>query len=169
MGLDIRQRDILLLPHVGHQPFDKSVHVCRSVQRRIQRKAHKQSWANDAVDTINNADSLVAQFEQMKKDLDGKVDAKEIETVEKDVTALRTMVEEANKVEAVNADLTKIKAQFEQTQKVMQEMSAKLYEQAAAANNAEAGNEGADAKSDKKDEKVVDAEFEEKAKETKKE
>lgn len=139
------------------------------MRKDAEAHAEEDKARKEEIDTINNADSLVTQFEQMKKDLDGKVDAKELDGVQKEVDELKKLVEEANKAEEGKKDVSKVKVQFEKTQKVMQEMSAKLYQQAAAAQQAQAGA-GAASEGDSKekpDEKVVDAEFEEKAKDSK--
>ena len=48
-----RQRDILSLRFSSETVLDKSHKVCRAVQRRILRRGHAQSRANDCISTIN--------------------------------------------------------------------------------------------------------------------
>ena len=125
------------------------------MKKDAESHAEEDKKKKEEVDVLNNADSLVVQYNQMKKDLEGKVDAKEMEAVDKEVEALKKLVDEK--------DTAKVKEQFEKTQKLMQDMSAKLYEQAAAAQ--QAAQQEAPAEEAPKDEKVVDAEFEEKGEE----
>ena len=126
--------------------------------------AEEDKKKKDEVDTINSADSLVVQFDQVKKDLDGKVDKSEIDAVEKEVTALKTLLEVKE-----NKDIAKIKEQTEKVQKLLQESTAKMYQAAAQAAQAAQGTDAAkdsadpsNSKDAKSEEKVVDADFTEK-------
>jgi len=135
----------------------------KRMQKEAEDHAEEDAKKKEEIDLINNADSLVGQFAQMKKDLEGKIDAKDLEPVEKEVEELKKILEEGAKTPD-NRDIAKLKEQFEKTQKVMQEVSAKLYQQAAAAQQS-AGAEGKTEKTDGQgDDTVVDAEFEEKGK-----
>jgi len=113
----------------------------------------------EKIDLVNNADSLVNQFEQMKKDIEGKVDSKDIKGAQAEIDALNKILQEVQKEE--NTDLTKLKEQFEKTQKTMQEVSTKLYQEAAKS----AQESDANKEEGTKDEKIVDAEFEDKKEE----
>jgi molecular chaperone DnaK len=125
------------------------------MRKDAEDNAEADKKKKDEADIVNNADGLIGQFEQMKKDMADKVDAKEIATVQTEVDALKVLVDAPAK------DTVKIKEQFEKTQKVMQDMTTKMYEQANAAEGAAPSGDAP------KDEKVVDAEFEEKASEEK--
>ncbi len=109
----------------------------------------------DEIEMLNKADALVFQFDSMKKELDGKVDAKEIEGVQTEIDALKKLLDEKDK------DVSKIQTQYETANKKLQEVSTKLYEQAAKAAQEQQAS-GAEQKDDKKkDENVVDAEYKE--------
>ncbi|MFT4325913.1 MAG: molecular chaperone DnaK [Candidatus Woesearchaeota archaeon] len=126
------------------------------MRKDAEMHAEEDAKKKEEVDTVNNAESLVGQFTQMKKDLEGKVDAKDIESVEKEMESLKKLLAEEKR------DIAKIKEQYEKAQTVMGEVSTKLYQQAAQAAQAEgAGTTESSEKSEKKGEKVVDADFEE--------
>lgn len=120
----------------------------------LNAEADKKKKEN--AETINTAESLVVQFNQLKKDLDGKVDAKELESVEKEIEELKKLLDAPEK------DVEKIKPQFEKTQKLLTEVSTKLYEETAKQQKAAEEPKEEKKEDKKKDEKVVDAEFEEK-------
>lgn len=128
------------------------------MKQDAEKNAEEDKKKKENAELVNNAESLVVQFNQLKKDLDGKVDAKEIESVEKEITELKTLLDAQEK------DLEKIKTQFEKTQKLLMDTSAKMYEKVAKEQEAKKATEETKESKDskKKDEKVVDAEFEEK-------
>lgn len=92
----------------------------------------------------NNADQLVFTVDKTLKELEGKVDEEEVKKAE----AARDELQEALKGE----DFDVIKEKTDSLNEIVQNLSVKLYEQAAA------GEEGQEAP---KNDDVVDAEFEE--------
>lgn len=132
------------------------------MKKDAEVNAEADKKKKEEIDTVNNADSLVSQFDQIKKDLDGKVDKKDLDEVQKEIDALKKLLEEKDK------DVAKIKEQSEKAQKVLQGATAKMYQAAqqaqAAAGGEQPSGDAKDSKKSKKDEKVVDAEFEEKEK-----
>ncbi|EAC8513218.1 TPA_asm: molecular chaperone DnaK [Listeria monocytogenes] len=98
----------------------------------------------------NNADQLVFTVDKTLKELEGKVEEEEVKKAE----AARDELQEALKGE----DFDAIKEKTESLNEIVQNLSVKLYEQAAAEQQAAGGAEGQEAP---QNEDVVDAEFEE--------
>lgn len=98
----------------------------------------------------NNADQLVFTVDKTLKELEGKVEEKEVKKAE----AARDELQEALKGE----DFEAIKEKTESLNEIVQNLSVKLYEQAAAEQQAAGGAEGQEAP---QNDDVVDAEFEE--------
>ncbi|HAB7820337.1 TPA_asm: molecular chaperone DnaK [Listeria monocytogenes] len=98
----------------------------------------------------NNADQLVFTVDKTLKELEGKVEEEEVKKAE----AARDELQEALKGE----DFDAIKEKTESLNEMFQNLSVKLYEQAAAEQQAAGGAEGQGAP---QNDDVVDAEFEE--------
>ncbi|EAE9245364.1 molecular chaperone DnaK [Listeria monocytogenes] len=98
----------------------------------------------------NNADQLVFTVDKTLKELEGKVEEEEVKKAE----AARDELQEALKGE----DFEAIKEKTESLNEIVQNLSVKLYEQAAAEQQAAGGAEGKEAP---QNDDVVDAEFEE--------
>ncbi|ECV3106599.1 molecular chaperone DnaK [Listeria monocytogenes] len=98
----------------------------------------------------NNADQLVFTVDKTLKELEGKVEEEEVKKAE----AARDELQEALKGE----DFDAIKEKTESLNEIVQNLSVKLYEQAAAEQQATGGAEGQEAP---QNDDVVDAEFEE--------
>ncbi|EMQ2241296.1 molecular chaperone DnaK [Listeria monocytogenes] len=98
----------------------------------------------------NNADQLVFTVDKTLKELEGKVEEEEVKKAE----AARDELQKALKGE----DFEAIKEKTESLNEIVQNLSVKLYEQAAAEQQAAGGAEGQEAP---QNDDVVDAEFEE--------
>ncbi|ECR3486096.1 molecular chaperone DnaK [Listeria innocua] len=98
----------------------------------------------------NNADQLVFTVDKALKELEGKVEEEEVKKAE----AARDELQEALKSE----DFDAIKEKTDSLNEIVQNLSVKLYEQAAAEQQAAGGAEGQEAP---QNDDVVDAEFEE--------
>ncbi|EPN5032114.1 molecular chaperone DnaK [Listeria monocytogenes] len=98
----------------------------------------------------NNADQLVFTVDKTLKELEGKVEEEEVKKAE----AARDELQEALKGE----DFEAIKEKTESLNEIVQNLSVKLYEQAAAEQQAAGGAEGQEAP---QNDDAVDAEFEE--------
>jgi len=103
------------------------------------------------VELRNEADQLVFTTEKTLKDLEGKVDAGEVANANEAKDALKAAIEKN--------DLDEIRAKKDALQEIVQALTVKLYEQAAAAQQAQQGGPEAGNTAGKDD--VVDAEFEE--------
>ncbi len=132
------------------------------MQRDAETHAEEDKKAKEAIEIKNNADTLAYQSEKQLKDLGDKVPEDKRKPVEDAIKAVREAIE-AN-------DTERMKTTYEDLQNKFQEISADLYQQAAASAGpmpgAEAGGrpeQGAEPQTGgpRKDQgDVVDAEFE---------
>jgi molecular chaperone DnaK len=118
--------------------------------REAEENAEADKQRKEEVELRNEADQLVFTTEKTLKDLEGKVDAAEVAKANEAKDALKAAIEKN--------ELEEIRAKKDALQEIVQNLTVKLYEEAAKqqqAGQAEGqGNTG-------KDDNVVDAEFEE--------
>lgn len=113
-----------------------------------EANAEADKARKEEVDLRNDVDALLFTVDKTLKELDGKVEKEEVEKAEKARDELKAAVE-AN-------DIEQMKEKRDALNEIVQNLSVKLYEQAAqaqAAENPEAAAKGSD--------DVVDADFEE--------
>lgn len=119
--------------------------------KEAEENAEADKKRKEEVEVRNEADQLVFTTEKTLKELEGKVDQAEVKKAEEAKDALKAAIEKN--------DLDEIRAKKDALQEIVQNLSVKLYEEAAkqaqSAQNA-GGQDGS-----KKDDDVVDAEFEE--------
>ena len=125
--------------------------IDRMVQE-AEENAEADKQRKEEVELRNEADQLVFQTDKTLKDLEGKVDADEVKKAEEARDDLK---------EAIEADdLELIKEKRDALNEIVQDLTVKLYEQAAAEQQAQEGategSEGTDT-----DDDIVDADFEE--------
>ena len=116
------------------------------IQRMIkeaEENAEADRKRKEEAELRNEADQLVFTVDKTLKELEGKVDAGEVKKAEEARDALKAAIEKNN--------LEEIRQKKEALQEIVQNLSIKLYENAAQQAN----------DSKKKDDNVVDAEFEE--------
>jgi molecular chaperone DnaK len=116
--------------------------------REAEENAEADKKRKEEVELRNEADQLVFQTEKTMKDLEGKVDEAEIAQANEAKDALKAAIEKN--------DLEEIRSKKDVLQEIVQNLTVKLYEQAAQQAQGEQGSHGAP-----KDDNVVDAEFEE--------
>ncbi|MEH7379896.1 molecular chaperone DnaK [Bacillus sp. JJ1533] len=122
--------------------------------REAEENAEADKKRKEEVELRNEADQLVFTTEKTLKDLEGKVDAAEVEKANEAKEALKQAIEKN--------DLDEIKAKKDALQEIVQQLSVKLYEQAQQQAQAAQGAQGTEgANQGKKDDDVVDAEYEE--------
>ncbi len=123
--------------------------------QRMVREAEENADADKArkeeVELRNEADQLVFQTEKTLKDLEGKVDESEVAKANTAKDELKAAIEKN--------DLAEIRTKKDALQEIVQQLSVKLYEEAAKAAQAAQGDAGAQGGNQADD--VVDAEFEE--------
>ncbi|MFD1781236.1 molecular chaperone DnaK [Fredinandcohnia salidurans] len=122
--------------------------------REAEENAEADKKRKEEVELRNEADQLVFTTEKTLKDLEGKVDAAEVEKANEAKDALKQAIEKN--------ELEEIRAKKDALQEIVQQLSVKLYEQAQQQAQAAQGAQGAEgAAQGKKDDDVVDAEYEE--------
>ncbi|MDD9139123.1 molecular chaperone DnaK [Fructobacillus sp. CRL 2054] len=104
----------------------------------------------EAVETRNNADQLIFQTEKTLEEVGDKLSEEDTKPTKDALEALKKAKEDAA---AEDADLTDLKEKSDALSKVAQELAAKLYQQAQAAQGAAQGQA--------KDDNTVDGDFEE--------
>ncbi|MDQ0156017.1 molecular chaperone DnaK [Robertmurraya andreesenii] len=119
--------------------------------REAEANAEADQKRKEEAELRNEADQLVFQVDKTLKDLEGKVDAGEVAKANEAKDALKAAIEKN--------DLDEMRAKKDALQEIVQNLSVKLYEEAAKQAQAAQGGQ-ADAGAGK-DDNVVDAEFEE--------
>ncbi|GAB6929544.1 chaperone protein DnaK [Paenibacillus sp. JCM 10914] len=113
--------------------------------------AEEDRKRKELVEARNNADQLVYTTEKTLKDLGDKVDAAEAEKANEAKEKVKKALE-ADNLEEINASV-------EELTQIVQQLSVKLYEQAAQEQQGAEGADGAESGTPKKD-NVVDADYE---------
>ena len=119
-----------------------------------EAEANKEADAKkkEEVDLRNEAEQLIFTTEKSIKDLGEKIDAKAKEKAEAEIKELKEALEKDN--------LDDIKAKKEKLMETAMAFATKVYEEAA--KQQQANQENTESTDDKKDDNVVDAEYEEK-------
>lgn len=120
--------------------------------KEAEANAEADQKRKEEVELRNEADQLVFQTDKTLKDLEGKVDAGEVAKATEAKDALKAAIEKN--------DLDEIRTKKDALQEIVQNLSVKLYEEAAKQAQAAGGGQ-ADANPGGNDDNVVDAEFEE--------
>lgn len=130
------------------------------MQKEAESHAEDDKKKLEEIDVINSADAFVYSTENSIKDMEGKVDEKNLKVLKDGAAEIKKMLGEENK------DVPTIKTKLEELNKVAQQAATELYQKAAAEQQKTQGAgpaSAADAESEgdagKKKEKVVDAEF----------
>ncbi|MDP4083456.1 MAG: molecular chaperone DnaK [Bacillota bacterium] len=118
--------------------------------REAELNADADKKRKEEVELRNEADQLVFTTEKTVKDLEGKVDASEVSKANEAKDALKAAIEKN--------DLDEIRAKKDALQEIVQNLTVKLYEQAAQQAQTQQGNAG---QANDGNDNVVDAEFEE--------
>ena len=118
-----------------------------------EANAESDKKRKEEVELRNEVDQLIFTVDKTLNEIEGKVDAEEVKKAETARDELKAAVE-ANDLEAM-------KAKRDALNEVVQNLSVKLYEQAAAASQAAQGAAGAEQASSQPQGGVVDADFEE--------
>jgi molecular chaperone DnaK len=116
-----------------------------------EENAEADKKKREEIDTRNEADQLVFTVDKTLKDLEGKVDEAEVKKAEEAKESLKKALE--------GDDIEAIKKEKETLSEIVQQLSVKLYEQAAQQAQAQQGD--AEGQSTKNDDNIVDADYEE--------
>ncbi|QHA92648.1 molecular chaperone DnaK [Bacillus sp. N1-1] len=115
-----------------------------------EANAEEDKKRREEVETRNEADQLVFTTEKTLKDLEGQVEEEEVTKANEAKDKVKAALEKD--------DIEEIRTAKDELQEVVQALSMKVYEQAAQAQQAQAGEEGG---AEQADDNVVDAEYEE--------
>ncbi len=118
-----------------------------------EANAESDKQKREAIDTKNQADSMIHSAEKNMKEFGDKVSADEKVAIENDIKSLKEAME--------SDDLEKIKSGLEALTQSSMKLGEAMYKAQQAEGSPEGSGEQAAADSDGKNEKVVDAEFEE--------
>ncbi|MDR9853076.1 molecular chaperone DnaK [Paenibacillus sp. VCA1] len=121
------------------------------MMKDAEAHAEEDRKRKDLVEAKNNADQLVYSTDKTIKDLGDKVDAAEIDKANAAKDKVKAAIE--------TDDLEQIKKATEELTEIVQQLSVKLYEQAAQAQQGAEGAQGSQEGAAKKD-NVVDADYE---------
>ncbi|WP_404443807.1 molecular chaperone DnaK [Sutcliffiella horikoshii] len=125
------------------------------INRMVQEaelNADADKKRKEEVELRNEADQLVFTTEKTLKEVEGKVEEAEVKKAEDAKEELKAAIEKG--------DLEEIRTKKDALQEIVQQISMKLYEQAAQAQQAAQGAEGTEGATNN-DDNVVDAEYEE--------
>ncbi len=127
------------------------------MKKEAEEHAEEDKKRKQDIETVNEADATIYSTEKMLTDLKGKADDAKLKLVEEKLKELKGLMGKDPK------DVPAIKAKLDDMNKTLQEVGTELYQKAAQQQQeAQAGPEEKKEEGKEKDEKVVDAEFEEK-------
>lgn len=118
-----------------------------------EANAEADKARKEEVDLRNDVDQLLFQVDKTLTELEGKVDEADVKQAQEAKDALKA-AQEAN-------DLEQMKEKRDALNEIVQNLTMKLYEQAAAAQQATQGQDGQNNTTQSNDDNVVDADFEE--------
>ncbi|MEB2358384.1 molecular chaperone DnaK [Bacillus pumilus] len=119
--------------------------------KEAEENAEADAKKKEEIEVRNEADQLVFTTEKTLKDLEDKIDEEQVKKANDAKDALKAAIEKG--------ELEDIKAKKDELQTIVQELTTKLYEEAA--KQAQAQQEGGAEGAQKADDNVVDAEYEE--------
>lgn len=115
----------------------------------------------DAIDTRNDADSMVFQTEKALEEVGDKLDGNDKTAVEADLTTLKELIEKTSPDNMSDAQVEEIKVAKEKLMESAQKLFSKVYEQAQGAAGAGPDMGGASQESYQADEDVIDGDYKE--------
>ncbi|MCB9359389.1 molecular chaperone DnaK [Candidatus Woesearchaeota archaeon] len=123
------------------------------MQKDAEAHAEEDKKKREKIETLNEAESLVFQYEKTIKEMGDKVDKKQLEPVQKDIDDMKELLKDKDK------NYESIKKKKEEMTEKFSKIAQEMYQKAAAEQQkaqAAAGGDKTDAKGKKDD--VVDAE-----------
>ena len=136
--------------------IDKAVREAAEYEAQDKKK-------KEAIDTRNEADSMVFQTEKALEEVGDKIDANDKSAVEADLNALKEAINRAPVDQMTDAQVEDIKAGKEKLMASAQALFAKVYEAAQGANAGAGQNMGGQANggASQADDDVIDGDFKE--------
>ncbi|MFH2028160.1 MAG: molecular chaperone DnaK [Nanoarchaeota archaeon] len=132
-----------------------SAEEIEKMKKDAEVHAEEDKKRKEKADTLNEAEGIITQYEKTIKEMGDKVDKKQIESIQKDIDALKELLKDRDK----NYEIIK-KAKDELIKK-FQKVSEELYKKAAeeqAKKQQSAGSAGG-ASEEPEDDKTVDADY----------
>ena len=145
--------------NMSESEIDKAVKEAAEFEAQDKKR-------KEAIDTRNEADSMVFQTEKAIEEVGDKLDANDKTAVEADLAVLKDLIAKTNPEDMTEAQTAEIKAAKEKLMESAQKLFAKVYEQAQAGAGAQGagpdmgGAAGAGAGADNSDD-VVDGDYKE--------
>jgi molecular chaperone DnaK len=127
------------------------------MRKEAEAHADEDKKRKEDIEVINQADTLVYATEKLYEDFKGKIKDDRLDNIKKEIDELKELLKPENK------DADKIKRKMDEVNKIVQQASTELYQQAAA----QQGKPTEEEKQDEDKEKVVDAEVVDEEKEEK--
>ena len=124
------------------------------MKKAAEEFAEVDKKKKEEIETTNQADNLVYSTEKLFKDLEGKVPEKEIGEIKGKIIELKELLKPAEK------DVAAIKKKVDEINELVQKMSTELYQKAGQQYKESHKGEEAEAENPKKDDNVVDADYE---------
>jgi molecular chaperone DnaK len=125
------------------------------MKKDAESHAEEDKKRKEKAETLNEAETLVFQYEKTLKDMGDKVDKKQIEPIKKDIEGLKELLKDKEKnYEAIKKSKDELVQKF---QKVSEELYKKVAEEQAKQQAQQQKPE--DKTEKKKDDKVVDADY----------
>ncbi|WAA10365.1 molecular chaperone DnaK [Fervidibacillus albus] len=121
--------------------------------KEAEQNAEADKKRKEEAELRNEADQLLFTTDKTLKDLEGKVDEGEIKRAEDAKNELKKAIE--------NNDLEEIRAKKDALSQIIQDLTVKLYQQTAQQQAQEQPGQEPSGQQEKKDDNVVDADFEE--------
>lgn len=98
--------------------------------KEAEQYAEQDKKRKDAVDVKNEADNLIFQTEKLIKDMGDKISAEDKAALESEISSLKTLSEGKVAETMSEADVSALKSACENFSTKMQEIGAKIYQQA---------------------------------------
>jgi len=138
--------------NLSDEDIEKAVQEAASFEEEDKKR-------KEAIDTRNEADSLVFQVEKSIEEMGDKLEASDQEKIEEEVKELKAILEKSKIETMTDADVEEIKVSKEKLSATFQAASQKMYEAAAAAAGPAA--EAAGGQPENNEDDVIDADFKE--------
>ena len=145
-----KEQDITITAstNLSDEEIDKAV-------KEAEQYAEADKKRKEAIDTKNEADSLIFQTEKTLGELEGKISDSDKAEVDSELSKLKAAVENKNVETMTDAEVSEIKAATESLKNAFYKISEELYKQTQAA-----GGQGT-AGADNSDPNVVDGDYKE--------
>ena len=153
---DMATQKIQHITVTGSSNLDDS--EIEKMKKDAEQHAEEDKKKREKIETLNEAESMVFQYEKTIKEMGDKVDKKEIEPVKKDIEEMKELLKDKDKnYEVIKKKKEEMTEKFNKiAQEMYQKAAAEQQKQQAAQGSAEGSG---DKKSDgKKDDNIVDAE-----------